>query len=251
MYYLIRKSREEEGAIALMVLVFMMTAGVATILTLWSIGSITGAYNKLYIANQAAAYSAATTAGRSVYGDYQQLVFNCNGVQGDGTTCGPGDRTFDVANDVFGKTLTNSSGYGGFGLRYDSNNIYAGSNTANLFTALNRSRITREGGLEIYEIASTPEQAKIRCNNINAGAGDTYKEYNGALTCWRIIEGGIEFPWQYTTGVLTQAEATVPKIPGLCSASSSFCQVNLKVKAAASLNQTSAPSDFNSYLVNP
>lgn len=42
---------------------------------------IVSSYNKLYIAKQAAAYSAATTAQRDDYGSSTQLVFNCSMVQ--------------------------------------------------------------------------------------------------------------------------------------------------------------------------
>lgn len=235
--YITSESKKEEGAIALMTMIFMASIAIASIVTLWSIANVTGAYNKLYIANQSSAYSALTTANSdaSSLGISNQLTFNCGAsYTGDGR-CREGE-TFDVALEVLERSLNDGTAKNSFGLVYRGpgaagNNVIPYTNGQSLTGGM----IT---GVTVFELTNTPRRSERFCN-LASGNGTT-RFYTGPetnnspqLACWRTNEPGIQVPFQYTTGVVTQAYAIIPKVPGIPA----LGYTDLNVQAAASLDQ--------------
>lgn len=244
---IIERRYEEEGVIAIITLMFLLTAGIASIVLLWSIGIATGAYNKLYIANQAAAYAAVTTATSpdpAINPGRNQLVFRCGFsalVLGDSTVCADGN-TFTVAENVFQRSLSeNPSGGGNFGIRYnvtgDNTDFYAVASNGNSDIG------PQYPGLNIYEVPNSATKTRLNCSSSASG----FVQPSG---CWRVVEDGVTFPWQYTSGVVTRAKTTIPSVPGLCSGTG--CpHITLQVKASASLNQVQAEGNYSQYGVGP
>jgi hypothetical protein len=234
---LINKIKKEDGAIAIITIFFLATVGIVSVLALWSIGVSTGAYNKLYVANQSAVFSAVTTTLPEDGSD--QPVFSCQDTTDLTYICQEG-VTYQTFSQVFEKTL---SGGSSFGIDYAS----SGSNRPTF-------------DLQVFEIIKNPAEAKDSClierggNPLTGGpknTSDIVIVSSGEVVCWRVRERGIIFDDQYTSGVLSSARVTVPSIPGLNCGDNIFgfgC-VNIKVLAAASSSQISQ-RDYNFYNIN-
>lgn len=225
------RGAEEEGVIALATLGFMIAAGMAVIVLLWSIGVITGAYNSLYAANQAAAYAAASATTAPVDANSSsQLAFQCNYASPGSTLC-VGGGSYDAAQSVMG-TMLNTSRPGDFGLQY-------GSNVAMTLNA--------------YSINRTPSEAKAEANaygcGIPAGSDAGYTAIEGnptdlELNCWDLKEEGVDFGTQYTSAVVARSTANVNVLPG-CGLT--LCNTTINVVAAASEDQPNPYTCYSEY----
>lgn len=244
-----KRIKKEDGAIAIITIFFLFTVGIISILALWSIGVATGAYNKLYVANQSAAFSAVTTA-RQTEG-FSQPVFGCSKKY----YCVKGDNTFDVAQKVFDETMSSGSS---FSINYNPDNPDAGN--TNLFSNMPSSQ-----GLEaitVFEMEKSPSLSKEICQENFSGSGERlYDEFNNGEyrvlkgspetpVCWRVTESGYNFQYQFYSGVVSRAKTRIPSIPTLdCSIDQSiydFGCITIEVQAAASVSQINQ-SDYSFY----
>lgn len=225
-----RRAASEDGVIALATLAFMIAAGMAVIVLLWSIGVVTGAYNSLYAANQAAAYAAASATQAPTTSDSSsQLSFQCS-YSGDPTLC-TGGASYDAATSVM-RTMLNPNRPGDFNLNYGANVSMS---------------------LRAYSIGRTAHQAEAQAAaygcpiNPSDGAGYTPLDgnpYQNSLNCWQLEENGLRFPVQYTSAVVAKSDATVNVMPG-CTLS--FCTQNIEVIAAASQDQPNPYTCYSEY----
>lgn len=232
--------KKEDGAIAIITIAFLSTVGITAIIALWSIGIATGAYNKLYIANQTAAFSAATTARPEP--PAAQPGFDCGAGQTNPVICSQGE-TFSVAEEVFRKSLQPGNR---FGMRYAT----PGANV-DFFSSGDSYSGFSPGAISVFEFAASAANAKRNGENSNlshpcygsSSPGRIALFYNGRACWWRVSEGGIQFPRQYNSGILTQARATIPTIPLFTCTQRPFlfgisnC-VTIRVQAGASVGQT-------------
>lgn len=232
-----RRAGEEDGVIALATLAFMISAGMATIVMLWSIGAITGAFNALYAANQAAAYAAASaTKTPTGLGSNLQLPFDCEHNHGDATLC-DGGKAFNAANAVM-STMLSPNRPGSFNLDYGVNAF------------LTDETYTRRNVIRSYEINRPAGQAKAQAEAfgcpIPANRDFGVTPINGnpnaqEINCWRLTEFGISFPVRYQNAIVTRSIAYLNIFPG-CTLS--ICQIELRVVAAATEDQ---PTPFETY----
>jgi len=236
------RARRQHGVIATMTLFFFVGCGFATLLLLWSIGIITGAFNALYAANQAAAYAAVSATNNQNGGaDYSnQLSFQC--VYSSANIC-TGGASYTAANDVMNAEL-GPSAPGRFNLTYGDNTFLVGpSGQPNQIEAFD---ITRP---------AAAAQALAAANGCSFAPGQdggytglAPGDPNPSLNCWRISEFGIDFPIQYSSGVITRSTATLNAIPG-CSYS--FCTITMNVAAAATENEPAPYSSYDEYYATP
>ncbi len=247
----------EDGAIAMATLCFLIFTGFIVITTLWGIAYITGAYNTLYSANQAAAYAAATATGETSSAPSPQLRFACSSRSGPLDTVCMAGPSMNAASAVMSATFAPNAP-GSFGLSYDSG---AGP----------RVRLTGAGygaganQISIYEIGMPASRARQLAQapppegagGCNPGAGSDHGVYDpypqdqlpGTLVCWRLSEFGIEYSPQYQSSVVTRAAVDLPLLPG-CDAS--FCPViSLRTVAAATQDQPEPPDSYGDYFPIP
>lgn len=226
-----RRAAEEEGVIALATLGFMVAAGMAVIVLLWSIGAITGAYNSLYAANQAAAYAAASaTVAPANANSSSQLAFQCTYASPGSTLC-TGGTSYDAAQSVM-TTMLNTSRPGDFGLQY-------GGNVAMTLNA--------------YSIDRTPGEARAEAAaygcRIPVGSDAGYTPIDGnptdsELNCWDLHEEGVDFGVKYTSTVVSRSTANVNVLPGCGLA---LCNATMNVVAAASEDQPHPYTCYSEY----
>jgi hypothetical protein len=233
MFYLfhnsLRKARNNDaGVTALLTLVFMMSAGLATLITLWAISVASGAFNLLYTSNQSAAYAAVTSVDAGNYATGDQLEINCSGSSANNTLCSSGEA-LDLAEAVFEASLyAEPEQYGAYGLRYNRDNPAA----SNVNWTMNFFNIPVSAG----------EARGLGCNiPSNRDFNIALNEDGPVMNCWRVREYGVEFPPQYQSGVITRANANVELVPG-CELS--ICRTRVSVIASAVQDQ---PSPFQSY----
>lgn len=232
------KLKKEDGAIAIITIFFLSTVGIISILALWSIGVATGAYNKLYVANQSAAFSAVTTT--VPVDGFAQPVFDCEKDTPNLTYICTKGMTYQTFNQVFKQTLSGGSRFG-----IDPSRPGPGKPTSQL---------------RVFEIIKAPAEAKKNCLNERRGnpltggfknTSDIVIVSSGEVLCWRVRENGVEFNDQYTSGVLSIAKVTIPSIPGVACGQDIFgfgC-VEIQVLAAASSSQITQ-QDYDFYNVN-
>ncbi len=229
------RAAREDGAIALATLAFMMVAGLVSIMTLWTIGYATTAYNDLHAGTQAAAYAAVGRTEKAVPGTgASQLNFACSASGASRpnaeTTCTNGE-TFNVVAQVFSRAFT-----GKYGLTYAPDN----TGTVQL---IDESRNPWPGLYAFY--VPLPSGA---ARKLSAGQACPYREPNngeagGRLLCWSVQDGGAGDGPQYNSGVIVRTRATIRMpgcgmLPRLPSQQRSICAaLNLSVTAAASVSQ--------------
>jgi hypothetical protein len=89
-------------------------------------------------------------------------------------------------------------------------------------------------------------ECKIKTGKFHGGIAQEFSgDPEGTVHCWQVKESGIEFPAQYTSGVMTRSLAQIGLIPG-CQLD--FCQTTILVTAAAAQQQLAGPSDYQDYL---
>lgn len=247
----------EDGAIALLTLVFMIGAGIAMLILLWGIGRSTGAYNALYAANQSAAYAAVTASksrGAGATDTSAQLRFQCNYDANDSTDC-IGGETFGVADQVMTAALGPGAG-GTFGLQYTTNPNAAGTN---VWFVDERGQRTGRGLVQAYEIEVNPTNARRIGRHLNgchpaAGEDEGYYQPNpwdpsrGTLYCWRVRELGVDFEPQYQSGVISRVRAQLPIWDGCAGASWCF-NVDMVATSAATQSQPQPFDDYSDYYI--
>jgi hypothetical protein len=237
---LLKKIKNEDGAIAIITIFFLSTVGIISILALWSIGVATGAYNKLYVANQSAAFSAVTTTIPTE--GFEQPVFDCQNEEiKTFYQCkkGTGYNTFKT---VFQETLSGGSGFG-----IDPNKL-----TTPTSCQPNSSLCF---DLKVFNFRKNSSQAKKSCQE-EGSTSDIVSSGDGEVVCWRVSENiagqELKFGYQYSSGVLARAQARIPSIPTLNSCNDTiygFGCVVVKVVASASVSQVNQ-SDYSFYEVN-
>lgn len=221
-----RRIVREDGAIALATLAFMMVTGLIAIVTLWTIGYSTSAYNKLYAGTQAAAYAAVGRTLESTPGGSAQLNFDCAGPgmperNESATACG-GGQAFGVVE----QTLSRAFAGGQYGLSYANGN--GGS------VKLVDENFNDWNAIYAYYIPVPAGTARA----IVAGRGCPFTESLGGqparLLCWAVLDAGAGNTPQYTSGVIVRTRTTV-NMPGC--ALDICAPLELTVTAAASVAQ--------------
>jgi hypothetical protein len=207
--------REEDGAIAMLTLAFMLFLGLVMVAYLWAIGYAAGAYNTMATASQAAAYAAVSTG--SYDSPTGQLTFACpdpanpptNGQCTSGKTAAAGLRALSYA-------ITNTRAH--FNLSYDSTD----QNNGTLKTLdANGNQFGGAGGIMAYSIAAPPEAAREAAGSSNcrvegAGIDNGIGAYppnsdTPARLCWTGPATALATP-QYESGVVVRVTTDV-KLP--------------------------------------
>jgi Flp pilus assembly protein TadG len=211
-----RHARDEEGAIAILTLFFMIVLGLVLITTLWSIAYATGAYNELYAGTQAAAYAAVGQTTEST-GNQQQLDFECGGgsyALSDGATACNGGGVMDAVDAVFATSFPAAqcgSSFGtGFGLSWTTG---SSCSTVQLLEASGNPA----DYVEAFYVPATPGDAQ----SIWEGAGRPTCPYFASqeglpteLVCWSAPDLLVQTN-HFTSGVIVRTGVSI-KLPG-CS----------------------------------
>lgn len=254
-----KRVADERGVAALLTLAFMMSVGVAIVITLWAISVASGAFNLLYSVNQSAAY-AAVSAVSTGEADSNQMQIDCGDVIA-GASCAQTSGAWRAANHVFSFGLQE----GNFGLTYDGNSR-SGSVKWNIYPfnmdlkqgEVRRELIRRTGSSDIVMIGTlvtnnscggalhggrtigNNSKNMVNYEMLNNGIG----AYAEELFCWQVIERGVKYPPQFQSGVVSQASAEINLIPGCAMA---ICRANVDVIASASFDQPSPTNNYNDY----
>lgn len=233
-----------------MTLCFMMTAGLVAMVTLWTIGYASAAYNSLYETTQSAAYASVGQAISPGQDGGDQLTFKCGNVviSDQQSRCTEGD-TLTAAQEVFRLAYSTSEAGKNFGLSFNANN------TANIKLI---NELGQPDPMVRAYIITSPTTVAYGKANAAFGPGDfsaTCASPNGGIigsgttmqrVCWGVAEtytqnnGGsnrtlanLFFPPQYVSGVIVRASATV-KTPGCGWLCPTF---NITTVGAASVGQ--------------
>jgi hypothetical protein len=260
-----------------MTLVFLLLVGVVSIIFLWSISIVTGAYNTLYIANQNAAIAAASTASTEASdGAGNQAVFQCDPtvaqeLSGASTACSlptasaagaalaeiEGAPAVFAARAVMRDSLANEP----FGLRFV--NSPQGAKNVQLIPepwvasfASGREYVMR------FNVPLTSGDIQSRLAN-GASCIIPSDRYYGTLSdellppggraihCWQIKERGVNFARQFNSGVITRARAQLQifgncPVPGVSVPLICGTQ-EITVSAAATLKQLRGREDWEDF----
>jgi hypothetical protein len=215
-----RRSRSEEGVVALLTLIFLSTVGLLLLYLLFVVGFVSGAHTELYGATQSAAYASASEVRFGDPGN-RQPPFNCqpgfdSTLAGSSPRCA-GGRTARAAREVLREQLN-----GRYGLRYGQNVI----------------TLDEEGnpfdGVLAYEIALPPGAAK-EADPVCFGYYDAGERR--LRTCWTNpgVEGVQDFNYNAGVIVRTRAQVEVPACPDLFLRG--LCRVRLEVSIPARAGQ--------------
>lgn len=202
-----RLAQEEDGIVALLTFLFIMTIGVVVLFTLWGLSYTSGAYTTLYGATQAAAYSAASEVTFAPSNStIQQLPFQCNSTP----NCTSG-RTAEAAKALLRVALAPTSG-GAIGEDGPYGLHYPGGSELGSVRLLDENGNQMDGVLA-YEIQIPPGAAAQLDPNCNGSAFDEGGE-SVIRTCWAnpFPDFGVQDE-NYVSGVVVVAEAFVPFIP--------------------------------------
>lgn len=247
------KYGSEEGAVALMTLAFMMVVGAMAIMFVWSLGVITGAYNVLYVANQNAAVAAAT-ATVPADGGSNQMTYYCVRSRPGESACyyfpqqgGSSQMQSNLAAAAAHRVLEDSLEKEPFGLSLGENVFMLPSDSL----ALQDSGVML---LKAYEVARPAGEIRDAMDRYNRScsipAGEQWGTVHGVfqggedeLHCWRLTEGGVEFPKLYNSGVIVETFADV----NLFNCEFEFCQTRIVVKSAATQEQIASPEEVSQY----
>lgn len=239
---LVNVRRNEEGAIALMTLFFMVFAGLALLLLLWGIARATGAFNALYAANQSAALAAATAAkgGEAAAGN-GQIAFDCGARPADPTDCISGGA-FHAADSVMRASL-GPGAPGTFGLQYTTVQSQPGTN---VWLVDERGQRLGHGLVQAYEVGYQAGIARNLADQCTPGTLEDEAYVNGILGCWRVREFGRAFPKQFQSGIISRARAELELYPG-CQGANWCPTVDMMVTSAATQAQPTPVSDYGDY----
>lgn len=196
----LRRTGREEGAVALLTLVFMMTVGMVMVIVLFGMSYVSAAHTTLYQATQAAAYAAANEIVTPANGGgTSQLPFDC-GPNFDWAQPSPvctSGRTAQAAKTLLSDTLNGAGGK--FGLSFPGS-----------VRLVDTSGNTVDGPLAYYvsDSAGVAQAEDPGCGGI----------YGNTRTCWTNPVGDIGVgDSNYVSGVVVITQATVPFVPGCTS----------------------------------
>lgn len=227
----------EDGAIALLTMVFMIVLGIVLVITLWSIAYATGAYNQLYAATQAAAYAAVGQTQPGYSG--AQLNFECGSASyglPDGATACSGGGVMNAVNAIFtasfqpascGRVLT------GFGLTWTTG---SSCSTVSLYDAQGNPA----NYVEAYYVPISPGAAQSLYEAAGSPSCPYVAQQDGVTTdliCWGSPESGVaSFPI-FTSGIIVRTGIDLQ--PPVCY--SFACPVfDLRISVAAEEGQPTA-----------
>lgn len=200
-----RLVKEEEGIVALLTFLFMMTIGIIVLFTLWGLAYTSGAYTTLYGATQAAAYAAASEV-RFVPegGTTSQLPFQCSSTP----HCTSG-RTSETAKQLLAAALERGPANSGL-IRRDGPYGLSYPGTVRLLDENGNGM----DGVLAYEVQIPPGAA---AELDPACGGSVIDPENGSRTirtCWvnPFPDFGVQ-DQNYVSGVVVIAEATIPFVP--------------------------------------
>lgn len=253
---------QQHGAISILTLAFLLLVGIVSLIFLWLIAALTGAYNTLYIANQNAAIAAASTANSDqALGQPSYLCTSPGRELTDGsqacaipTNSSNTGESIEAAPAIFAaKTVMEQSLLdGSFSLQFSGPD-----KNVQLIPPPGTEIEENTEYIMLYNIATSKGQIEdimrrdgLEClipENRYWGRlnGPGIEETLGDIQCWQVRERGVTFAKQYTSGVITRARAQFELFPG-CPLD--FCQSpEIIVTAAATVRQLSRPENWDDF----
>jgi hypothetical protein len=242
---LVQRRRDEQGVIALLTLLFIMTVGLLSLMIVWALGYTSGAYTTLYGAAQSAAYAAASEVNPGAGSSFSQPPFDCGSgfsstPAGSSVVCTNG-RAATAARALLTSELSpsNSAGNGAppYGLSYSQ----GGGGTVQLLDG-NGNAID---GVLAYEIALPPGAAHNSDPNCVGTAADP-SGGNPIRSCWTnpASDFGVA-DFNYSSGIVVIARATVkmPMCPQFLL--QGLCNYTITVSVPARIGQQQVFPSFN------
>ena len=231
--------RRQRGVISLLTLGFMVGAGMTLLVTLWGIARVTGAFNTLYTANEAASYAALSASDVEPGGLIKVRCQNLDDTICKRTGAGAsitGDDALSAAEAVMEKSLQSRP----FGLCYDGEigGTCRGPGEVKLIADFAGSPAP---SIKVFNMGGTSRDQILRCldsfgqSKIPANQ-DLKPSPSGGIDCWGLGEYGQVYSPNFNTGVITRAKAEIEFFPG-CLNGAICPSTEVRVASSASQDQ--------------